>query len=136
VTEEHDHTLPVLYDSDEGWEFQSGVPDGVEDGWFHQELGEVGRVPPDEGEANSGGRVTVWAIDGQPTISYDGDGSLSATGARVLLRLLPKAIKVAEAYRPPAWMLDPAQLHQHKVDAWAWVVEMAEQACPVCRNDE
>ncbi len=135
VTEEHHHALAVIY-GEEGWDFQSGVPDGVEDGWFHQDLGVIGRVPPDEDEeGSSGGPVAVWMIDGTASISYDGDLSLSPRQARVLLELLAKAIEVAEAYQPPMWMLDPAQLHQHKVDVYAEVIAIWQRevdACTVC----
>jgi hypothetical protein len=129
---EHWHGLPVLYHAEEGWEWWSGVPDGIADGHFSQEVASFGPAPTDS--LSSGGEyLAVWASDGQAYLSYDGNApTLSLEQARHFRALLDQAIEVLAGYRPPTWMLDPEQLQQRKVEAEAEVDRRVEAACPVC----
>ncbi len=134
MNDEHSHPLPIIRDVEEGWEWCGGVPDGVEDGWFCQDLAELGPVPADE-DGGNGGRIEVWASDGHAVLAWQGDETLSLEQMRRFRALLDQAIAVLEAYQPPAWMLDPEQLHKRKVEAEEASICRVEVACPACSQE-
>jgi hypothetical protein len=113
----------------EGWEFHPGVPNGVDDGWFTENLGIVGEVPeepPEPGahEGFSAKEVTVAAHDGWPAI-FAGDQDLSPTQAERMAELLLEAAKLARSYQPKPWMRDPKLLLQRKATAYSQVLRQA-----------
>ena len=129
----HDHTIPTVRNADEGWEWHSGVPDGVEDGFFYERIAEFG--PVCAGEVR-GALIEVWAIDGGARLSYDGDPSLSLAQAIHFRALLAPAIEALGGYQSPAWTLDRDQLHQRKVDLDAEAMRRCYAACPACPDVE
>ena len=112
--------------SDEGWEFNPGVPSGAEDGWFSEDLGVVGEIPAEgEGPDGYGAKVVrLTAHDGKLNIWLDDNADpWSANQLERLAALLPDALVRAWAYQPKPWMLDPEELRRHKQEAF--------ESCPV-----
>jgi hypothetical protein len=116
--------------SDEGWEFNPGVPNGAEDGWFTEDLW-AAAIPPDgEGDEGYGakalhlathnGKVNIWI--------ENGDNSWSASQMEHLASLLSDVLARARAYRPKPWMLDPTELRRMK--------QIAYGSCPVVLRDD
>jgi hypothetical protein len=89
--------------SDEGWEFNPGVPNGAEDGWFTEDLW-AAAIPPDgEGDegygAGMGPRQSTW----RRTTARSTSGSRTATilGQRVRWSILPAYFRMCWRERGP-----------------------------------
>jgi len=108
-----------VVNAEEGWTFCQGVPNPVDDGWFAEDLARW-EIAPDydtDPENPGGGTIEVTAHDGKPFITLPDEATVSLRQAREVLRMLPEAIGVLEAYQPKPWMQDPEQLRELKLAA-------------------